>query len=352
MTKIKQLSALLLATIFLTLNSCNPKEEIKTWDSACEGEYLKLDESKTLTKIVFGSCASQIGPVPLFNTAANQKPDLFIFMGDNIYADTEDTEVRRGKYLQQCAKAEFVKLKMAAPFMAVWDDHDYGYNDVGAEYKFKVESKKDFMEFWGETKNVNRMSHPGIYDSKIIGEVGKRVQIILLDTRYFRTGVNYVENFDTEATVLGAEQWAWLETELQKPAEIRLIVSSIQFCTEFNGMEAWANFPLEQEKMFNLIASTNASGVLFISGDVHYSELSKREPTNTYPIYDLTSSGMTGVSNPVDNIYRVGTASNINNVGKMDINWAGSNTTIKYSILDVNATELLTKTVTLSEISF
>lgn len=342
--------------LFATLNSC--KKDKPIWCDVCQEDYKKLDESKSLTKIVFGSCASQLSPLPLLTTAANQNPDLFIFLGDNIYADTEDMDKMREKYLTQCAKSDFIKLKQTSPIMAVWDDHDFGYNDAGSEYKFKEESKQNFMEFWGETGNSARMGHTGNYDAKIIGETGKKVQIISLDTRTFRSALlatipfNYEENFDANATILGAEQWAWLQTQLLKPADVRIIVSSIQFAVEHNGWEAWANFPLEQQKMYDLIASTQASGVVFISGDVHYSEFAKRTPSNTYPLYDLTSSGITGVSTPVSNAYRIGNAYNQNNIGKIDIDWNGAATNIKFTIMDVNATVLIEENVVLSDIQF
>lgn len=357
MLRLNSYSALFFGLIlFVTLNSC--KKDSPIWCDSCQGDYKQLDESKTLTKIVFGSCASQFLPLPLLTTAADQNPDLFIFMGDNIYADTEDMDRMREKYLQQCGKSDFIKLKGVTPIMAVWDDHDFGYNDAGSEYKFKEESKQNFMEFWGETKNTERMSHAGIYDAKIIGETGKRVQIITLDTRTFRSALkatiplNYEENFDVNATILGAEQWTWLGQQLLKPADVRIIVSSIQFNVEFNGWEAWANFPLEQQKMYDLIASTQASGVVFLSGDVHYSEFSKRTPSNTYPLYDLTSSGITGVSTPTTNIYRIGNAYNQNNIGKLDITWNGAATNLKFTIMDVNAAVLLEENVVLSDIQF
>lgn len=346
-----------------TLNSCDKDGSgsvVTAWNSGCGGNYLPLDETKSLSKICFGSCGAQSLPQPLLVTAADQEPDLFVYLGDNIYGDTEDMEELKEEYMFLCVKDEFQELKKTAPILAVWDDHDYGYNDAGAEYPKKVESKQIFMEFWEETNNTERMGHTGIYDSKIIGKEGEKVQIILLDTRTFRTELKtlpdnllvYLENNDPNASILGAEQWAWLEQQLKKPADVRIIASSIQFAVEFNNYEAWANFPLEQEKMYNLIASTNASGVFFLSGDVHYSELSKREPTNTYPLYDFTSSGITGVSSIEPNQYRVGSATNENNIGMIDIDWDGANTKIKFSVLNEAETVLLEEEIILSDIQF
>ena len=56
-------------------------------------------------------------------------------------------------------------------------------------------------------------------------------------------------------------------------------------------MEGWANFPHERQRLFDLITSTRANGVIAISGDVHFCELSRRDDA-PYPLYDFTSSGM------------------------------------------------------------
>jgi alkaline phosphatase D len=152
--------------------------------------------------------------------------------------------------------------------------------------------------------------------------------------------------------MLGAEQWLWLQTELLKPAKVRIIASSTQFGAEYNGFESWSNFPLEQEKMYNLIKSTNASGVFFISGDIHYGELSKRTPANTYPIYDFTSSGITETYPPVANQFRIGNPFATNHIGTIDIDWKGDSTRIDFSLLDVTGTKQLSEHIFLKDISF
>lgn len=336
-----------------TLSACKGKK-IET--GPCAENYLKLDETKVLNKICFGSCGSHLSEQALLSVAANQNPDLYVFLGDNIYGDTENMDVMQEKYELLCSKKDFIALKKKAPFLATWDDHDFGVNDGGKEYPKKAESKQVFMEFWEETNNTERMAHEGIYDAKIIGEGDKRVQIILLDCRTFRTALKesdfyvYEQNSDPEASILGAAQWAWLEQQLSKPAEIRIIASSIQFVAEFNNSESWANFPLEQEKMYNLIESTNANGALLISGDVHHSDLSKFTPSNIYPLYDFTSSGITGTSTPSPNVHRIGNALSENNIGMIDIDWNGIDTKIKLSILNASENVTLEHTIDLSEL--
>ena len=318
----------------------------------CDTEFIPVNESSVITRICLGSCADQNASQPVLYRAAELNPDLFIYLGDNIYGDTECMATLADKYSQLCAKDEFKALKATCPILAVWDDHDYGANDAGEEYSKKKESKEIFMKFWGDDQNSERLSHPGIYHSYLFGQGDQTVQIILLDLRTFRTSMNYEPNFSPSASMLGSEQWTWLEQQLQQSAKIRIIASSVQFGSEFHGFESWNNFPLEKERMFNLIESTQASGVLLISGDMHYGELSKMEPANTYPIYDFTSSGITGTYPPPPNVNRIGNAVSDNHIGTIDINWDGDSTLIGFSLVDVNGTKQFEEHVYLSEIDY
>jgi len=261
-------------------------------------------------KIAFGSCGHQDRTLSIFDRVSDLKPDYFIFLGDNVYLDTRDTSVMRKEYAKLNANSSFQKLKSGTKILATWDDHDFGEDDAGKYYPLKKESKEIFLDFFEEPKNSDRYKHEGIYTSYFLRKKSKRIQIILLDTRTFRSNLTrfskemskdsifnydmlYIPQFNPDSTILGEAQWLWLESELQKKADVRIICSSTQFGITYNGYESWANFPKEQEKMLALIRKTKANGAFFISGDVHYAELSKWENQFTYPIYDLTASGLT-----------------------------------------------------------
>lgn len=307
----------------------------------------------TITTIAFGSCGHQDKPLTIYQTIVAHQPDLFIFLGDNIYADTEDMKVMRKKYKKLSNNPNYQLLKESTPIIATWDDHDYGLNDIGRHYTRKVASKRIFLKFFNESKKSQRYKHEGIYTSYYYTVNGKKLQIILLDLRTFRddlvpydgalkTDSNYTYHLDysphtsSDSTLLGKEQWAWLKNELSQPADVRIIGSSTQFATQYNGYETWANFPSEQEKMFQLIKETKANGVVFISGDVHYSEMSKMEtPTTPYPIYDLTSSGLTEEWKfATPNQYRIGNPVMNNHFGLLTIDWNKSFPEVKMEIWD------------------
>lgn len=252
-----------------------------------------------VSRVMFGSCIKQDQPMPILQTIARQAPDLFIFLGDNIYGDTEDMSVLEAKYNVLAADPGFQALRNSSRILATWDDHDYGINDGGADYLMRQESERLFEQFWYGDNPFALRTRPGIYDSQVFGPHGKRLQVILLDTRYFRSplkkgekrvGGSWVPDADPAKTMLGEAQWMWLERQLRQPAEVRIIASSIQFIAEDAGQETWSNLPRERQRMLDLLADTKANGVVFISGDRHWSELSALDGSLPYRLLDFTSS--------------------------------------------------------------
>ncbi|RTY85913.1 alkaline phosphatase D family protein [Flavobacterium sp. RSP15] len=325
---------------------------------------------KNLSKIAFGSCSNQSNSLSIFDVVVKHQPDLFIFLGDNIYGDTENMHTLQAKYEQLAAKPTFQNLKKNMPIIATWDDHDYGQNDAGRHYPKKKESKELFLNFFEEPIASERRKHEGIYTSYLYETKGKKVQIILLDNRTFRDdyklynnefkddkryfySLDYAPVQNPDSTYLGAEQWKWLETELQKPADLRLIGSGSQFGIEYNGYEGWANFPLEQQRLLDLIKKTKANGILFLTGDVHYGEISKLTEPELYPIYDFTSSGLSSTWHfATPNKNRIEGPIMDNHFGLLTISWKKKIPEIKMEIWDVNNNQRAEYTIGLDEISF
>ena len=328
----------------------------------CHSVNSTLKDS-TITRIAFGSCAKQSKNMPVLLAAKAAKPDVFIWLGDNVYGDTDDMAVMRSKYNELSCRPEFKALNSTVPFLATWDDHDYGQDDMGTEYRFKEASKVEFMQFWNEPKDSERYNHPGIYHSQTVGSVGQRVQFIMLDTRTFRDAIlpeqgrgtknDYRPHTDTTPTMLGEVQWAWLSNVLREPAELRIICSSTQFGISYNGYEAWANFPHEQRRMARLVKATRANGVVFISGDVHWAEMSKYESEGCYPLYDITSSGITQTWPTIEgNTNRVGRVFKPNNFGLIDIDWNSEDPQLHFRIANRNGIHVRNHKVKLSELKF
>lgn len=313
---------------------------------ACVSQPDKAPE-KLPTRIAFGSCSHQEKPMPILDQVIALNPDLFIYLGDNIYGDTEDMEILKAKYQTLGAREEFQRLKQSTPLLATWDDHDYGRNDAGKEYPKKAESK-EILNFWDEPLDSERRQHEGIYTSYHYQKDGKRLQIILLDTRTFRDPLlrkngqkgPYIPHPETGSTMLGDAQWRWLEAQLQQPADLRIIGSSTQFAHQHNGHESWTNLPFEQQRMIDLIQHTKANGVLFITGDVHWGEISKRPVDGGYDLIDITASGINrDWKNVSPNKYRVGSAVREFHFGIIDIDWSEKLPQVECAIYDFEGTK-------------
>ncbi|WP_166830728.1 alkaline phosphatase D family protein [Thalassoroseus pseudoceratinae] len=330
-------------------------------------EVVRADDAP-LSRIAFGSCAKQENPQPIWNGIQVSNPQLFLFIGDNIYGDTRDMAALKAKWAKLGAQSGYQKLKSSVPILATWDDHDYGENDAGSEYPKKVESQRIFLDFFEEPADSPRRKREGVYLAKMFGPEDKRVQVLLLDTRYFRSplipkrwqtepgsgehGV-YLPNTNADATMLGETQWKWLEAELKKPAKVRIIASSIQVVADQHGWEKWGLMPHERQRLFDLIRKTKANGVIFVSGDRHHAEIS-RLPAEVvgYPIYDVTSSSLNQPSKWRNelNEHRVGVVYNPENFGTIHIDWQTADPTIRLQVRGMQNDVVLQAKTSLSEL--
>ncbi len=289
----------------------------KTKSQSLEKESFNTEKSD-LT-IAFGSCNKQNSENKLWDDVLKNNPDLWIWGGDNIYSDTYDMTVLKTNYLVQAEQKDYKSFVSEVKILGTWDDHDYGMNDAGEEYPQKEESQQLFLDFMNVPKTSPRRKQKGVYHSEIIASKKGSVKVILLDTRYFRTalkasdikGNRYQHNDFGEGTILGEEQWKWLQNELENNrSDFTIIVSSIQLLSYQHGFETWGNFPHEVERMKDLLKKAPLEKVIFLSGDRHISEFSKTEVSGlSYPLVDFTSSGMTHTYTKFDgepNPYRSG----------------------------------------------
>ncbi len=311
-----------------------------------------------LARIAFGSCANQNKPQPIWAAVLAYRPELFIFTGDNVYGDVTSgdmTELRAA--YAAASEVEGIKaLRAQVPVLAVWDDHDFGRNDGGADFPYKERAQELFLAFWHIADDDPRAQRPGVYHAATFGPAGQQVQVILLDTRTFRSPLRptdqrgalgkeaYLPDPDPAKTMLGEAQWAWLRAQLEQPADLRLIVSSVQVLAEDHGFERWGNLPLERQKLLDLIAETGAKGVVLISGDRHMGALYRLSEGVPYDLYEITSSGINmAVSNNRDTgPLRLGEVYRADNFGTIDIDWQAGQITLSVRGMDGTAARSVT----------
>jgi alkaline phosphatase D len=283
--------------------------------------------------------------------------------GDRVEADQPGVQIAR-QVNQPAAPAEaaadevegITALRARVPVLATWDDHDYGQNDGGADFAHKEAAKDLFLDFWDIAADDPRAGRPGIYHAETFGPPGSRVQVILLDTRSFRSSLKrsekaYVPDPDPAKTMLGEGQWAWLRTQLEQPAELRLIVSSVQVLAEGHGFERWGNLPLERRRLFELIAQTGAGGAVFVSGDRHVGALYRLSAGVPYDFYEITSSGLTMAyaDNREPGPLRLGEVYRQYNFGTIDIDWTTGEVTL--SVRDTNGAVVRSATIPIATLT-
>jgi alkaline phosphatase D len=273
-------------------------------------------QNKKELTVAFGSCNRTDLPQPLWPVIAKDKPDVWIWLGDNIYGDTDDMAVLESKYNQQFNLPGYSQFRAQVPtIIGTWDDHDYGRNDAGKEYPFKKESQQLALDFLQEPANTPRRKQEGIYASYEYKVGSKKVKVILLDDRYHQDELQRDERKAyipaPTGDILGAAQWQWLTQQLtNSTADVHIIGSGIQFLPQQHPYEKWANFPAARQRFLDLLVASKAKGVLLVSGDRHIGEISKITPAGmAYPVYEVTSSGLThpSANNTAEaNQYRVG----------------------------------------------
>lgn len=291
------------------------------------------------TTIAFGSCNLVDADQRYWRTVAAAKPDLWIWLGDNIYADdglsatlTEPERVkvmeerfRTGgvaeRWRRQYENPEYAVFRQEVTVTGIWDDHDYGLNNAGIGFTMKEQAESLFLDFLGVEGDDPRRSRPGIYATRLLGSGERSVRLILLDTRYFAEVPG-----GPEADLLGEAQWSWLEKVIgSSEAPVNIIASGIQVLAPSHSYERWGHYPQAQERLLKLIRESGLRGALFISGDRHIGEIALRNDSATpYPLADLTSSSLTHswTNFPGEpNALRTGPVVTVNNFGLIEVDW-------------------------------
>ncbi len=280
-------------------------------------EEPKADSDIILKRIATAGCHQQNQPAPALSRYLAAKPDLMLWVGDNVYADTKDDI----GFLKEChatlaAKPAFKELCKQTIIMATWDDHDFGLNNIGRKYPLKKESKAFFREFWNLEAYVPA-EQEGVYYSRTFGKGDRAVQVIMLDPRYNR------DDEGPQSDTLGEPQWKWLEAELAEPAALRFVISGYQVLLESGTpWETWAKFPKARKRLFDLIKKQKAEGVIFITGDQHSGEVLRIRDAIGYDGIEFMFAGINQEEQHVKSKYRVSPAAHAKDAyALIDIHW-------------------------------
>ena len=265
---------------------------------------VNLYSTQEILTLGFGSCLHQDRSMDILKTIEKKELDLFMFIGDNVYGDQKDGELDKliRTYKQQYNNLENFLKNVSTEF--IWDDHDFGLNDGGSNYRYKDRAKELFLETWKIPFQDPRRLREGLYFDKMIKKNGLKVHLIFLDNRSFKSEwkltdefnkegkERYVKDFDSDKTLLGKKQWQWLKDKLNEDSDIKIVLSSLQILSLGHGWESWDKLPLERERLFNLIDESNVSNLFILSGDRHRGGFYSFKTDDNNDIYEFTSSSL------------------------------------------------------------
>ncbi|MFB6249011.1 MAG: PA14 domain-containing protein [Salinibacter sp.] len=278
------------------------------------------EASDSTYRIAVIGCYRQDQTAPALTRYVKAEPDLAIWVGDNVYADTRtDPRVLDTSYAVLESRPAFRQLRRETPFMVTWDDHDYGFNNLGRHYALKDTSKSIFRRFWNLEAEIPP-ERPGIYNARTFDVDGRRLQVVMLDVRYNR------DRPWTGGDMLGPEQRRWLDEQLRRPADLRLIVSGTQLLLPgASSSETWAKYPEARQRLFRSIRRSGAERVVFVTGDQHYAEVGRVDNALDYDAVELQFAGINQIEDPVFNPHRVtAPIHSKHSYALIDIQWARS----------------------------
>lgn len=291
-------------------------------------------------RVAFGSCCRiQFDPEQrIWNTVRKLEPDMFLWLGDNIYADSDQYAGLVDLYARGRVVENLIPFLRSTPQLATWDDHDFGYNDSDGRSPFKADSLQVFKNFWANPA-YGEDDNPGVYFKQHYGGV----DFFVLDGRYHRDPTTATD--DAGKTMLGAAQKAWLKRELKAsrtPFKVLAIGGGWSSAENEEGGDSWGVYLTERNEIFDFIRDNDIGGVICISGDSHMGELNciPRSQQGGYDIYDFCSSPLAQMpasknkrQSPEVRVRDTWTRSV--NVGMMHFDMTGDVPTLTYTLHDV-----------------
>lgn len=276
------------------------------------------------------------GEYGILDSIAGKSPDFMLWLGDNTYLREVDWHTRSGvlaRYTHTRSTPELQKLLATTYHYAIWDDHDFGPNNSDRSYPGKRWTQEAFRLFW-PAQHTNLAGSGGITGFFQWGDC----EFFLMDDRYHRTPNN---STDPDKVMLGKEQVDWLLDALTSSfAPFKFVAVGNQVLFPKPGDENLTGFPAEYDRLIKGITDRKISGVVFLTGDRHHTELTKLERPGTYPLYDFTISPLTSGTHQArdeGNTLQVpGTLVNDKNYALFEITGPRKNRVLKVSVYDLN----------------
>lgn len=247
------------------------------------------------------------GKYQIFESIYEVDPDAFIWLGDNVYLREPDWTSRTGihqRWTHDRSIPEMRAMLANIPNYSIWDDHDYGPNDSGWQFWNKAETTRAFKLFSGNA-SAGLPELPGIFSFFNLGDAN----VYLLDNRTHRTPSIVNGHNSRPRQMLGKAQIDWLVETMKYrqgqaaprqsyPASFNIVCVGNQVLSGARS-DNLPNYPEEWNYLFDRLTNEKIGGVVFLTGDVHFSEVNKKAiptPNGNHAFLEITSSPLTSGS--------------------------------------------------------
>lgn len=315
--------------------------------------------SRSRFSIAFGGGAGFHPPQErVWRVIASHRPAALLLLGDNIYSDDPETPaVQDYCYYRRQSRPEFRDLGRMTPVLSIWDDHDFGTDDAwgGPERDrphWKLDVWRRFTHNWANPAYAHGETEPGVWYDFTIGEV----DFFMLDGRYWRTNSGRRgEPPIREPDMLGPAQEAWLCDRLAaSSATFKVIVSPVPWDfrskTGIGGLDTWAGFPQQRERIFRFLSERGIEGVLLISADRHRSDAWRIDRDGDYPLFEFNSSRLTN-----DHVHAVAEEAIFSYNASQSFGWVTFDTErddpeVRYQVISIEDEPVAELSVSLSQL--
>lgn len=297
------------------------------------------------------------GDPVIFQTMAKENAAFMLWTGDAWYSREVDYYSKWGLwYRAQYARKmpEIQPFLKSMPQWAMWDDHDYGPNDIGTNFILKDETRKIFMSYFCNPSYGE--NGQGAYTINSWGDV----DIFMLDDRWWRSADELIDSIDgrpnPDKVMLGRQQMLWLKNSLAySNATFKLIMVGSQVLNPVSPFDKLLDFKLEYDELMKFLMDQKVNGVLFLTGDRHHSEIIKVERPGSYPLYDITISPLTSGTHTFsgtekNNPYRVVGVDQKQNFGRVSVSGKENARILKVEIVGMLGEVLATWQVSENEL--
>jgi len=292
------------------------------------------------------------GDFEILGAMLEKHADAMVWMGDNFYYREPDWNTRTGMIYRNTDTRSFPALQpllASTHNYATWDDHDYGPDNSDRAWREKATALEVFDLFWGNPE-LGPPELGGIATMFTWGDV----DFFLLDNRWFRSSEYRISG---HKQVFGEAQLQWLVDQLTySRASFKVIVSGGQLLNPVADFDSYATYPEERARFLQLLRMNAIPGVVLLTGDVHYTVLSKLERRGTYPLWEITTSPITAGPAALDpatygnHLAEPGTLFVERNFATLDFSGPGRDRVMKVTVWDKDGAELWSKEIRAREL--